>query len=242
MLKRQAEDYKSQLTEKFWLPKVQKYAKLLRPRLRDKHLKILTLTSDDNYCETLRFIEHRLTSKDEIFLWTYDHHKRMRLEAERFQVLPTAKYEDTIINSSQVISSHFPFEILNLDFFAQDPTTEEGRVELEIESVEATVRLQKMKQTESLKGFVTIYTTLFDGNAVDVGKLANRLNSYHVDGWAGIDGSAYPGSVKTMKEKVNVIERLLADISKKYGYEVAGCNHVTPTEIISIVMAVRKLG
>jgi hypothetical protein len=186
-------------------------------------------------------MQERLTSRDEIFLWTYDHIKRMRLEAERFQVMPTAKYEDTIISSSQVISDHFPFEVLNLDFLSQEPTIGEGRVEMEIESIEATVRLQKAKQTVSLKGFVMIYTTPLDEIAVDVGKLANRLNAYHVDGWMGVTVSEYPSIVKSVKEKVEVIEKLLAEISKKYGYEVLGCNHMTPNELVSIVIGVKRL-
>jgi len=234
--------YKKRLIGKLWLPKAQHYGNILRPRLRkNKRLKILSLTSDDNYVEIPRLIEGGLAYKQDVFLWTYDHFKKMRLQSEGFQVLTPARYEDTVTKSSGVIAEHFPFGILNLDFISQDPKMSQGRMELEIESIEATFKLQAKSPADSLQGFILIYTTMVDENSVDVKNLISKLNSYHVDGWPGLAISSYPSLAATLNEKTGIINKVLKAIPSKYDYTLLGCHPVTVDNILSVVLAVKQI-
>ena len=235
--------YKGHLIAKLWVPKAQEYGNVLRPRLRkNKRLKILSLTSHDSFPEVSEFIQARLAVRADVFVWNYDYFKKMRLQSEGFNVLGVvaARYEDTLTKSSNAVADYFTFGILNLDFASQDPVTAEGSIESEVESIEVTFRLQKERQTDSLQGFVLIYTTLIDDSNLNITGLISRLNSYRVNGWAGLNSSLYPNDVPTAVGKVDVIRKLLEEIARKYNYSVLGYDCITSNDIHSLVLGVRS--
>ena len=241
-MSRSTKPYKDSLIDKLWLPMARQYGSVLRPRLRkNRRLKTLSLTSDRDYVEITRLIEEGLTYKQNVFLWTYDHFKKMRLESEGFQVLVPARYEHTVTSSPDVIAEYFPFGMMNLDFLSQDPETSQGRMELEIESIEATFGLQVKDRQNSPEGFILIYTTLVDEKPVDVRSLIGKLNSYHVDGWGGLEASSYSNLAATLGEKTNTVKKILKTIPGKYGYKLLGCHSATVGSILSVVLAVKRI-
>lgn len=213
-------EIKEQLLNDLWLPHVKRGGDIFYPKLRkSKKMKLLTLTDDTNFQEIIIFEQNNLTSKEYVVVWTYSHIKKLRLETELSpaRVLGTTRYEDSISSPSFSLSSHFPFDIINLDFSSQDPDLESGRVEKEIECLENTIRLQR---AQSNKGLVVIYTTLLNSNSLDYMSIVNTSNAIHVPGWSDLASGNFSPSITDQMEKIRCIESVLSKICSKYGYDV----------------------
>ncbi len=185
-------------------------------------MKLLTLTSRQNFQEIPKFISEKLTTKKDIVVWNYDHITRVWLEPDKdiapAKVLGTGRYEDSVARSLPVVlNQYFPFEIINLDFSSQNPPLEDGRIEKEILSIEYTIYHQKASNP---KGFVLIYTTIIDGNNLNSTTIVDNSNRLTISGWSGLSSEELNQSITDCDGKLECIETVLQQICLKYGYEV----------------------
>ena len=210
---------KTRLINDLWLPNVKKGGGVFYPKLRkNKKMKLLTLTDDRNFQEIIIFEQNNLTSKDCVIVWTHSHIKKLRLETELSpaRVFGTTRYEDSISSSSFSLSSHFSFDIINLDFSSQTPDLESGRIEKEVQSLEKTIKLQTVQRNI---GFVLIYTTLLNSNDLNYGTIVSTSNAMHVPGWSGLDSGDFSPSITDHMEKIRCLESVLRKICLKYNYD-----------------------
>ncbi|MHA1267871.1 MAG: hypothetical protein ACTSRS_21755 [Candidatus Helarchaeota archaeon] len=212
---------KDLLIDRLWLKSVLKGGKEFFPRLRkNKNMKMLTLTNDDNYNEINRFIEKKLTVTRLIYAWNHDRFKALRLETEgkAKRILGPTRFEETIVTSEDEIIDKFPFDILNLDFSSQDPESEVGRLERELLGLEKTIKLQKEKQHDK-RGYVLIFTTLINSRQVNCQTLIDNCRDIRVQGWNGnLRFEGNPVDVTEQTKKVEIIESILDQLSNKYNY------------------------
>lgn len=198
---------KDKLIDDLWLPVAREGGKIICPKARNKKMKFLTLTNDMNFQEISKFEENKLTTKDRIFAWTYSLFKKLRLETDLApaKVFGATRYEDSILRPQFLLSSYFPFDVINLDFSSQDPEMEAGRIEKEIKSMGKTIQLQKAQGNK----FVLIYTTLLNFNNLKYGNIANTL---------GLSSQDFPSSIKDQMEKIECIEYVINRICSKHNY------------------------
>jgi hypothetical protein len=230
--------YKTQLIERLWMPSLVKFSETIKPRIKRKQFRALSLTAAaDEVPEIQMFLQSGLVfKKRDICLWTYTHIKKLRLEVSGARVLVSARYENTMIQNSSAVSNEFPFEILNLDFVSQDPLIGDGRLEAELESIEATFRLQSANPQNRRCGFSVAYTTLLDEHPINASSLIQKLNSYHADGWPGIPLKSFNPVAVTKEEKIELIQRILVTLASKYGYRQLGFSALTLDDVHSIVV------
>ena len=116
------ESIKDELIEELWIPLIKEGAQKFYPKLKkNKKMKLLSLTDDSNFNEIIRMEEEKLNrmAEDNV-LWTTNHLKRIRLETEAVGIIfSDAFYGDSIEDTSDGIPTHFPRDILNLDFSFQ---------------------------------------------------------------------------------------------------------------------------
>lgn len=213
---------KNQLLDELWLKIVKKTGSLLYPRLKNKKMKTFTLTSDVNFAEIPRFVESKLTTKRRIVAWNYSHIKIWRLEPEPqispAIVLGSTRFEDSIFSSGTALISHFPFDVINLDFSSQDSVSNQGRIEKEIESLEQTIRIQR--DVGQPMGFALIYTTLLNSREIDCQTIISRSNRMISAGWGGLILDGLPTRTANLVEKSIIIETVLSQLASKYGFNV----------------------
>ena len=214
---------KDDLINQLWLRIAKEGGKQLIPRLRtNKKMKTLTLTNDTNYNEIPGLISSQLTQKPHVYAWNHEYFKFLRLETEGIanKVLGTTRYEDSVNESSCELLEHFPFDLVNLDFSSQDPESENGRLEREINGIEATIKLQKERRNAK-KGYVLIYTTLINSKELDCSILIQNCRSFSVSGWTqDIQFNGNPTVVTDCSTKVGIVESILNQLSEKYGYDI----------------------
>ena len=236
--------YKPILIEKLWIPNFIRFGESIRPRIKKKGFKALSLTSgteEDEVPEIQSLLQSRLVDKKkDICLWAYTHHKKLRLEVYGARVLGSSRYDYTILNNKAAISGEFPYGVLNLDMASQDPPSEKGRIERELESVEATFQLQAHNPANKVIGFVLAYTTLIDEKPIDVFSLIKRLNVHHEDGWAGLKPGDFEPVADTPEAKIELTQRVFAVLMPKYGFETLGLERLTLGNIHSIVVGVGR--
>lgn len=214
---------KNQLINDLWVPVIKDSTSFLKPRVRkNKNLKLLTLTSDNNFQEIPRFIEENLTTKKQIVVWNHNQIIKFRLETEPAiapaTVLGTARYENSVISPlPEILSRFIPFDVLNLDFSSQDPQSECGRIEREILSLEHTISHQKNSDSN---GFVLIYTTIINGNTLNSTTIVRNSNHLQISGWQGLSSEGLDQNISDCNNKVECIENFLRQICSKYGYNV----------------------
>jgi hypothetical protein len=150
-----------------------------------------------------------------------------------------SRYENTLTQNPQSVEAEFPFQIINLDFVSQDMSLESGRAEREIESIEATFRLQSENAQKPHCGFSIAYTTLLDSLPINCYDLIQRLNSHHRDGWSGILTKDFPPDALPSAVKTETIQRLLTVMAVKYGYHVLGFEGLLVGDAYSIVVAAK---
>ena len=209
---------KAKLVENLWIEVAKQAGDIFYPRLRkNKNMRLLTLTTDINFREIIELTDKNLTKKELIVAWTHSHIKKFRLETEiaPAKVLGSKRYEHSISTSSFALGEYFPFDIINLDFFSQEPLVESGRVEREIQGLEKTIKLQK---DNGSKGFALIYTTLLNSNSLNLLSIITASNNIRTQGWSGLRINGYPQNIPGNQEKTNCLKDILQTISTKYGY------------------------
>lgn len=208
---------KDDLIKKLWIPFIKSAAKTIAPRKRKhKNLRVFTLTSDVNYNEIDVIAKEDLASKEKIVAWSHSHLKIVRLETDiaPSRVIGLARYENSILSSNFPLINEYNFDILNLDFFSQEPIQETGRTEKEIISVEKSLKLQKDQDK-----FILIYTTLLNSKSFNLGCLQNSSDSFHEKGWQGLSTGKFPSIINDNSEKMACIESIFTQLFNKYDYK-----------------------
>ena len=179
-------------------------------------MKMLTLT-DWNFEEIKEFERNKLTKRDLIVAWTQSYQNVWRLEPElgKSTVMGSTRYEDTIVNDTQSISCHFPFDIVNLDFSSQSPLQTNGRIEKEIQSVEYSIKLQNETGDQ---GLVLIYTTKIDAISLDPSSVKQASDGVTVHGWPGLSINGVSPNITDYNEKIRFIKGIIEKICRKYNY------------------------
>jgi len=212
---------KSQFIQDLWLPCVRKGGDYFVPRKRkNKELNVFTLTSDTNFQEISSFIKNGLTKQGKIFAWTHSHIKRMRLETEfsDVNVLGLSKYETSIANPNFILKNHFPFHVINLDYLCQEPRCEPGRLEKEIIGIERTISFQRERRSEC----ILIFTTLLNGNNMNLQAICDESDSIRVPRWRGLlnDDRDKVTPISDNQQKIAILNEILTDLSGKYYYSI----------------------
>jgi len=179
-------------------------------------MKVLTLT-DWKFEEIKEFERNNLTKRDLIVAWTNSHQNVWRLEAflGKSEVLDGSRFEDAIVNDTQSISCHFPFDIANLDFSSQNPLQTNGRIEKEIQSVEYSIKLQN---EAGEKGLVLIYTTKIDANSLDPSSVKQASDGIAAPRWPGLSINGFSPNITNYNEKIRFIKDIMEKICRKYNY------------------------
>jgi len=214
----QLTQFKDKLVEELWLPTTQKWGNVLRPRAKKiRKLRLLTLTSDVSFEEVTKFEKEELTQRECVVAWNFSYFKKLRLETEisPAKVFGPPRYENCASSASFPIKEYFPFDVINLDFSSQDPAFEAGRIEKEIVSVENTIKLQKIKGSDS---FILVYTTVLNANDLDYEGLVQTSNSIPASGWLGLPSEEFPVKIGKQEEKMRCIETVVSKMCSKYGY------------------------
>jgi hypothetical protein len=212
---------KSQFIQDLWLPCVRKGGDYFVPRKRkNKELNVFTLTSDTNFQEISSFIKNGLTKQGKIFAWTHSHIKRMRLETEfsDVNVLGLSKYETSIANPNFILKNHFPFHVINLDYLCQEPRCEPGRLEKELIGIERTISFQRERRSEC----ILIFTTLLNGNNMNLQAICDESDSIRVPRWRGLlnDDRDKVTPISDNQQKIAILNEILTDLSGKYYYSI----------------------
>jgi len=214
---------KDRLINELWIPTALEGAKQFKPKLRkNKKMKILTLTCDDNFNEVTKFIENKISQKGLITIWNYDRFKATRLDSEGVagKILGATRYEESIKGGSHEVVEYFPFDILCLDFSSQDPESENGRIENEIHGLEKTIGIQRDKG-QGKKGFILLYTTLVNSKELNCRILINNFDSIRVEGWRNsLVFNGLPEIVTDHDSKVRIIESVLNQLCTKYNLDI----------------------
>lgn len=185
-------------------------------RKKNKQMKMLTLT-DRDFKEIKEFERIRLTKRDLVVAWTYSYQNTWRLETAlgKSEVLGSTRYENEIISNPQSILCHFPFDIINLDFYSQNPLQVNERIEKEIKSTEYTIKFQNEK---SDKGTVLIYTTKIDSNPLNPNLMKEFSDSIIISEWHGLSINGFSYNITHCQKKIRFIEHILKEICTKYNY------------------------
>lgn len=218
---------KNQLVSDLWLPAAQQLGGMLYPMLRkNKKMKLLTLTTCENYQEVVVLEQNNLTRKEYIVAWEQSRFGALRLQTEiPLKVLGATRYESAVLTGTHSIGSYFPFDIVNLDFSSQQPVLGTGRIENEIHGLEKTVKLQRDK---NVKTFVLIYTTLINSHSLSYETIAGVSNAEVVKGWPGLSLSDYPSTVGDSDMKETCLDYVLMKVYSKYGYVAHSKKKIVP--------------
>lgn len=238
---------KNKLVNDLWIPAASKGASIFHSKFRkNKRMKVLTLTSDDDFQEVTKIIRSGLSEKRLVTGWNYDYFKIIRLDSEgkMGRVLGATRYEDSIGSPEHPIVDLFPFDVINLDFSSQDPERERGRVEKEILGVEETMKLQKAKGANQI-GFVLLYTTSLNSKSINLHSLVQESDDIRVSGWQGIRLNGFSSAITVTQRKVSLIEDFIRELCRKYQYkiEIEKAIHNIPSEgfdIYSIACLIQR--
>ena len=211
---------KDSLIDDLWIPTIKRAGSMFYPRLKkNKQMKLLTLTSDENFKEIYSIFSEKLSDISITYPWNYDRLKKIRLESEGLDnVLGATKYEDSIMNMTHDIQNYFPFDIINLDFCSQDPITQPGRFEKEIMGLDQTLSLQHAKGINK-SGFVLIYTSIINGLAINCNAIIENSKKINLAGWTSLSLSEN-GIVVDFNKKILVVENISEQLALKYGYKL----------------------
>jgi hypothetical protein len=210
------------LVQELWVPFAKQAGDSFFPKLRkNKRMRMLTLTDDSNCEEISAMIEASLTTSEAIFGWTSSMFKKARLEThkEPITVIGATRYEDSIASGTVVIMEYFPFDILNMDFTSQNSESYSGRIEKEIISLELTIKTQKDKISDKI-GFVLFYTTKLNSFPVKPANIKAGSDRITVPDWSGLNINSLPSEARAHQEKRGVIEVVLLEFSRKYGFSL----------------------
>lgn len=161
-----------QLIKELWEPALVDLSNIIDSHHRkNKKLMILSLSdaSDNSFADVQCFLKNKLSTKNNIRLWSGDYVKKQRLESSGCEVVFKGRYERGIESAEDI----FPFDIINLDYPSQELERYEKRIEQELSGVNTTLDFQIRRDKKS---FIIIYTTLLDEAPINLISIINKLN------------------------------------------------------------------
>ena len=240
------ENIKNELIDKLWLPAAKKCGILFYPRLKYKKMKVLTLTSYENFNEVELFIKNNLTEKNLIIGWNNSRLKCIRLETEGRigKILGSTKYENSI-HTDHELRGYFPFDIINLDFISQDLQEEQGRLEKEMFAVEMSIKWQALKM-DGRSGYVLLFTTKLDSKDIARKIIIEHSNAIMpLNGWGGLHFNEFHETIRTHEEKINFINSFIEQIGTKYHFTVEmeslGQDYAMANNIYSLACILKRI-
>ena len=218
------DNLKDQLIEGLWFSVVKEAGSAFYSRRKNKRMKLFTLTNGINFKEILKFEEEKLIQRADIVAWVVtDYNKRMRLEVESLGcILDGDILTEPILDTSSQLQSHFPCDIINLDFSSQGPNIRSGRVECEIECLEKNINLQNRRDG---RRFVLIYTSIIDSNSINRDNIVQASNAFQISGWRGLNLTIFPQNISDPNQQKAFIEEAITKICQKYGYSKVRFNN-----------------
>ena len=217
---------KDQLIDNLWFVKARDAGTAFYSRRKNKRMRLLTLTNGINFNEILKLEQGQLIQRIDVVAWVIsDFNKRMRLEVESVGcILEGDILTEPILDESSELQNHFPRDIINLDFSSQNPTIQNGRIESELVCLEKNIKLQSQKGGEK---FVLIYTTILDSNGIKRDDIVRDSDAYQINGWSGLDLTAFPQNMSDLTQQKVFIEETLRKICQKYSYFNINFNSLT---------------
>lgn len=238
-------DYnKDGLIEELWLPKAKEAKALFHPkRKKNAQMGLLTMSDGINLNEIFRFEEEKLIIREDCSACVTKMHKRVRVEAESVgHVIDGRVYDHSFLGSDSPLKAYFPFDIVNLDFCSQDPTSRRGRIKEEINLLEKVMRIQSEEQCER---FLLIYTTIIDSNNIDAPGVVTTLCTDGIDEWEDVSNGRFSNPMSDTTMKKDFLQELFNRIPNNYGYGKYGevsCLAIncsgSPLEIFSIAVII----
>jgi len=208
---------KDELIEKLWLPKAKEAWSIIYPR-RKKHarMRMLTLSDGLDLGEVSKLEEANLVMREDSVAWVSSMNKRWRVEAENIGlVIDGHVYDSSFLTPSCPLVSHFPFDILNLDFGSQDAEMNEGRTEIELMAFEKFVHLQGQN---GKRKFLVVFTVPINSCDLDCASVVRGSDAMRVDGWGGLRLDKYSEHIVEQSDKTDFIQVIADSVIRKYGY------------------------
>lgn len=212
---------KARLIDELWLPKIKEVAVIFYPRRKKNvKLRLFTLSDGINFNEIMKFESEKLILRADTTVWIInDFHKRVRVEIENVGgILEGDILSDTICDTSSQLYSTFPCDIINLDFSTQQPNSVVQRIKSEIICLEKNINLQNQKGP---RGFLFLFTTIFDSIPLEVNPLIQDSNALQVQGWSGLSLPSSPQSISDKGQLEEFLKASVMQICQKYGYQNA---------------------
>lgn len=207
---------KAKVLDELWLPLVQKGGEIFFPTRRNhKKMRLFTLT-DMEYQEIKVFESNKLTKREDVVAWTYSQQQAYRLDTElgRSKVICEGRLDDVTDVNGHSVSEYFPCHILNIDFCSQRPSLNtKGRIERELRGGKLLVGLLN---DLALKGFVMLYTTIFDQIDLSVVDVPFAV-PIQLD---------MPGLANTGAQKASFVQHILSSIVQTNNYSVVEVKNI----------------
>jgi len=202
---------KIELLDKLWLPKAKEARSLIYPKRRNNaRMSLFTLTDGISLREILKLEEENLIQKENVVAWVRTMNKRWRVEAESVGcVLHGDVYDGPFLGPSCEVATRIPFDIINLDFESQQPTSKQGRIENEIEKLAKIISLQGQKGCNK---FVLIYTTFVDIYDINAKGIVEEF---------GLNLNGFANTVTDAAHKQSFLRVLFEKLIQKNAYKCA---------------------
>jgi len=214
---------RDQLIEELWLPMVKEGGTHFYSRRKNKQMKLFTLSNGVVFNGLIRLEVENLIQRGDAILWVSNMIKAVRAETEsRGAVLSGSICDEEILGATCQLNPFFPRDILILDFPSQDPNSNGSRLERELEKVEQFMSLQNRKHCT---GFVLLFNTVINNEAINGNIVKNNSDAMHEDGWGGLALGNFPQPVADNNQKPDFIKHILQSLCPKYKYRVLKIVH-----------------
>ncbi|MCK4729896.1 MAG: hypothetical protein KAT28_01115 [Candidatus Aenigmarchaeota archaeon] len=217
---------KTDIANNFWKNKFKDIGHVINPRkIKNKNLKVLTLTNSRNMDEIRILNEECISSKIHILAWCKNSIEALSLDAEGKvnEVIDEIEFEETILNCGQhKIFDRLPFHILNIDFSSQEIEILNGRIEKELKSIEKIFSEQKRFGNSS---FIVMYTTLLEQTAVNTTTIKNNSDQFLVSSWHGLNLSK-SNNINSIADKILTLKEFFQQLAQKYNVNAEIEDHI----------------
>lgn len=208
---------KTDIANNFWKNKFKYIGNVVSPRkIKNKNLKVLTLTNSRNMDEIRILNEECISSKTNILAWCKNSIEALSLDAEGKvnKVIDAVEFEETILNCGRhEIYNCLPFHILNLDFSSQGIEILNGRIEKELKSIEKIFSEQRKKVANS--SFLIVYTTLLEQTVVNATTIKNNSAQFIVSSGCSLTLSK-SSTIASITDKILVLKEFFQQLAQKY--------------------------
>ncbi len=214
---------RNELIEEHWFPIVKEAGGHFYNRRKNKQMRLFTLSNGVVFTELIRLEAENLIKRGDAILWVSNMIKAVRAETEsRGAVLSGSICDESILGATSQLNPFFPRDILNLDFPSQDSNSNNSRLERELEKSEQFMSLQNLKHCI---GFVLLFTTVINNEAINGNIVKNNSDAMREDGWGGLALGNFPQSVVDNNQKLDFIKHILQSLCPKYKYRVLKIAH-----------------